>query len=305
MSGYVIRGKQIVCYLCGMIIVPTELPNRKSYSVRKKRFHIAEYTSSRDYALNDVLMSEHTIVYVLQGRKVIHIDGAEYEINSGELFLLPKGKYIMSEYLPQEGAFRSVMLFFNRHLISEILYAVGENMASLPPTHSGMPIHVIPCSPGLSRLYESLQEITSGEENIFQRELLELKIKELIYTLLATERTRVAVFSFLRQIYHSESHSIATVVNDNLYNKTSVEALAMLSCMSVSTFKREFTKEFGTSPIKYINDKRLEKALLLVRSTRQNIGDIAYECGFESYVHFSRCFKSKYGKTANEIRANM
>ena len=266
---------------------------------------MAEYTSSRDYAQNDVLMSEHVIVYILQGQKAINIEGMEYKINSGELFLLLKGKYVMSEYMPQEGEFRSIMLFFNRHLISEILHTVGENITLLPTTKSDLPVQIITCTPILSRLYESFQVITTGEENIFQRELLELKIKELIYTLLSTEKTRIPIFAFLRQIYNSENRSITTVVNDNLYNKTSVEALAMLCCMSVSTFKREFTKEFGTSPIKYINDKRLEKALLLVRNTRQNIGDIAYECGFESYVHFSRCFKTKYGKSANEIRANM
>lgn len=266
---------------------------------------MVEYTSSGDYALNDVLISEHTIVYILQGCKIISIEGTEYKINSGELFLLPKGKYVMSEYMPQEGEFRSVMLFFNRHLISEIFHAIGENAALLPTSKIKLPLQIITCTPILFHLYESLQVVTSGEENIFQRELLELKIKELIYTLLSTEQTRVPAFAFFRQIYNSGNHSIATVVNDNLYNKTSVETLAMLCCMSVSTFKREFTKEFGTSPIKYINDKRLEKAMLLVRNTRQNIGDIAYECGFESYVHFSRCFKTKYGKSANEIRANM
>lgn len=266
---------------------------------------MAEYTSSREYALNDVIMSEHAIVYILQGHKMITIDGKHYQVDSGELFLLPKGKYIMSEYLPQGGEFRSIMLFFNRHLIADILQVFIENITVLPANPPVSPVQILPGNTAISRLYDSLTGISSGEENVFARELLELKIKELIYLLLSTEQNRAPVFSFLRQIYYSANHSIAAVVNDNLYNKTSVEALAMLCYMSVSTFKREFTKEFGTSPIKYINDKRLEKALLLVRNTRQNIGDIAFECGFESYVHFSRCFKAKYDKSANEVRADM
>lgn len=249
-------------------------------------------------------MAEHAIVYIKRGCKMVMADGVEYKVARGELFMLPKGKYVMSEYIPGEGEdFQSIMLFFNQHLISDIIQLLGDRIPVQQIFDKEHLVQVIGNNAKIVRFYESFPDFTT--ESPFDKELLEIKIKELIYVLLSDNQSQRQIYSFLRHIYHLEGRSIAVVVNENLYNKTSLEALAMLCCMSVSTFKREFAKVFNASPIKWMNDKRLEKALLLVKNTSQPVGDIAYECGFENYTHFSRCFKDKYGKSANAIRADM
>lgn len=59
-----------------------------------------------------VLMTENAIVYIVKGNKEISIDGTTFSVAAGELFMLPQGKYAMSEYLPQNGEFKSIMLCF-------------------------------------------------------------------------------------------------------------------------------------------------------------------------------------------------
>ena len=286
-----------------MISVPQKLNNVCSYAIKKRRFHFVEYTSASTTYNNEVLMTENAIVYVVKGSKEISIDGTTFSVAAGELFMLPQGKYVMSEYLPQNGEFKSIMLFFNYRHIADILHNLFES-AALP--HTDKPssnVQILTATTKLSTLFTYLTEIDWSGSHSFAKELLDLKIKELIFTLLSDANTRSQTLLFLHQIQATESKNLVSVIHENLYERVSIATLAHRCHMSPSTFKREFQKEFHASPMQWINEKRLEKALLLIKNTPTPITDIAYECGFENYTHFSRRFKAKYGKPANDFRA--
>lgn len=286
-----------------MITVPQKLNNVCSYAIKKRRFHFVEYTSASTTANNEVLMTENAIVYIVKGNKEISIDGTTFSVAAGELFMLPQGKYAMSEYLPQNGEFKSIMLFFNYRHIADILHNLFES-AALPRTDkSSSNVQILTATTKLSALFTYLTEIDWSGSHSFAKELLDLKIKELIFTLLSDANTRSQTLLFLHQIQATESKNLVSIIHENLYDKVSIASLAHRCHMSTSTFKREFQKEFHASPMQWINEKRLEKALLLIKNTPTPITDIAYECGFENYTHFSRRFKAKYRKPANDFRA--
>jgi YesN/AraC family two-component response regulator len=52
----------------------------------------------------------------------------------------------------------------------------------------------------------------------------------------------------------------------------------------------------------YIEQQRLEKAHQLLRSSTESIQEIAQAIGFKDPAYFSRRFKLKFGKNANQIR---
>jgi AraC-like DNA-binding protein len=83
----------------------------------------------------------------------------------------------------------------------------------------------------------------------------------------------------------------------------SVEELAFLCNTSLSTFKRRFQKIYGTSPNKWILQKRMELAKHLLEHHHEKPGDIYYKIGYENHSSFSQSFKQVYGVTPRDFQS--
>lgn len=67
-------------------------------------------------------------------------------------------------------------------------------------------------------------------------------------------------------------------------------------------FRKLFSEVYGTSPRKYIIDKRLTEAYSLIENGDcDNLYSIAYTVGYDDPLYFSREFKRKYGFSPSEV----
>lgn len=64
---------------------------------------------------------------------------------------------------------------------------------------------------------------------------------------------------------------------------------------------RKVTTISGRSPVSFIRDIRLNKALSLIKENKYNLSEIALEIGYNSPSYFSKCFQDKYGIKASKI----
>ncbi len=87
--------------------------------------------------------------------------------------------------------------------------------------------------------------------------------------------------------------------------KLSVEQLAAQCGMSDTYFRRLFTAEFGTTPLKYINDLRLNYAKELLRSSYYTVEEIAERCGFNNINYFSFFIKKETGLSPLALRRSL
>jgi AraC-like DNA-binding protein len=74
----------------------------------------------------------------------------------------------------------------------------------------------------------------------------------------------------------------------------SLEEYARLCHRSLSSFKRDFQASFQEAPGKWLLRKRLDYSAALLRTSKMNITEIAFESGFEDVSHFSRVFKDRF-----------
>jgi AraC-like DNA-binding protein len=86
-------------------------------------------------------------------------------------------------------------------------------------------------------------------------------------------------------------------VHDHLDRHLTAEELAEKACMSRSTFYRYFRREFGVTPLQYVNRQRMERAQRLLRTDDQTVTDVSYDLGFDSVSHFITTFKKYVGVT--------
>jgi AraC-like DNA-binding protein len=74
--------------------------------------------------------------------------------------------------------------------------------------------------------------------------------------------------------------------------------------MSTSSFKREFEKQFQSSPGKWFQEKRLEHAAFLLYNKSKRPSDIYQEIGCENLSNFIQAFKLKFGNTPKKYQEN-
>jgi len=132
-------------------------------------------------------------------------------------------------------------------------------------------------------------------------DLLLLKMKEIVLLLFRSCHAKT-ISSLFYDLYSPRYVTISQVLESHLYSNLSINELADLAGLSLSTFKREFKKQFQDTPSNYLIEKRLEKAKELLLKTELSIGEICHEVGFKDIAHFSRSFKTKYKASPSSFR---
>jgi AraC-like DNA-binding protein len=82
-----------------------------------------------------------------------------------------------------------------------------------------------------------------------------------------------------------------------------IPALARIAHVSEAHFIRTFRATFGETPHRYLQRRRVERAMALLCSTDRSITDICMSVGFSSLGTFSRTFRDIVGQSPKEYRA--
>jgi AraC-like DNA-binding protein len=97
---------------------------------------------------------------------------------------------------------------------------------------------------------------------------------------------------------------IVKYIRENLDKDLSNKAIANVAYISEDYVGQFFKSLTGKNLQDYIENQRLERALMLLRTQPDNIQEIAHRVGFKDPAYFSRRFKMKFGSNANAIRQN-
>lgn len=148
------------------------------------------------------------------------------------------------------------------------------------------------------------------KDMVFEASREDDKSSEICDTLL-----RVVLLKLLRKIHFS------TEPNESFCDKTSKECAAIKRY--IDTHHKEnitlddlskhahiskyymihaFKKEYGISPIRYLQFRRIAESKLLLEETRMSAGQIAQILGFSSASQFSQCFKRLTTLSPSEFR---
>jgi AraC-like DNA-binding protein len=93
-------------------------------------------------------------------------------------------------------------------------------------------------------------------------------------------------------------------IRDNIEKKIAIEELAKFCCVTKDTLFRLFKKELKSSPVQYINRKKIEKAQLMMILEEKPIHEIAYSLSFNNISYFNRIFKASTGMAPQQYRQN-
>jgi AraC-like DNA-binding protein len=81
-----------------------------------------------------------------------------------------------------------------------------------------------------------------------------------------------------------------------------IRALARVADTSEAHFSRTFRATFGETPHRYLQRRRVERAMYLLRATDRDVTDVCFDVGFSSLGTFSRTFRDIVGETPSAFR---
>jgi AraC-like DNA-binding protein len=102
---------------------------------------------------------------------------------------------------------------------------------------------------------------------------------------------------------HHRLYKVIRYVATNYQQGLEVSDLAAQAGLSISQLQREFRREFGINPNRYIQEVRIGVARHLLKTTNLSMAAISEKCGYYDQSHFCRQFKSSTGLSPLNYRA--
>jgi AraC-like DNA-binding protein len=81
-----------------------------------------------------------------------------------------------------------------------------------------------------------------------------------------------------------------------------VAAIARVAHVSEAHFSRQFRTTFGETPHRYLQRRRVERAMELLRESDRPVTEICLDVGFNSLGTFSRTFRDIVGESPSAYR---
>ncbi len=81
-----------------------------------------------------------------------------------------------------------------------------------------------------------------------------------------------------------------------------IGTLAAIACLGEVPFIRTFRAAFGETPHRYLQRRRIERAMFVLRRTERSVTDVCLDVGFTSLGSFSRTFREIVCETPTAYR---
>lgn len=269
----------------------------------KEKLIIMRHRSDMGTTNSRIVLEQNLFSFLLEGRKRVQYAGTDVTINPDQFMLLSAGNCLMSEKIAAPGGcYDSILLFFDNDFLTDFFIRNPQSGKSLKSSSKEEPFLVFEKDAFLSNFIESLGLILTAGQPVTQ-ELKQVKLEELFVYI------SICFPEIINRLYKYNYDSdkdllIRQAVTANMFNSITVEEVAFLCNMTLSTFKRHFSRIYGTSPNKWFLTKRMEKAAQLLRQNHLIPSEIYQELGYENLSSFIKSFKQFYNTTPKQYQIN-
>jgi AraC-like DNA-binding protein len=280
-----------------------EMPHVLSHN---EDIYLVHYMQPQETEKVNVRVHMNLISLVLHGRKEIYHQSGKTVIEAGMGFFMKKGAYLMTERIAATGAnYEAItILFSDEWLLAEAASLLNLTTCTLQDKDTE-PLAVFAADALLRGLTAQLSAyFESGVDKKRLNALLPVKVRELLQVLLSSPGDT----GFSKQLQNIRSVAgpdLLKLMERHYKENLSLEQYAFLANYSLSTFKRKFSQAFHMPPRKWIQQRRLEEAYILLSKADRNVTEIAYEVGFESPAHFISSFKEYYHITPKQLQQQL
>ena len=254
-----------------------------------------DFKMTEDIIKSKVNLNMHMFSFLQVGKKQVHFADTSVLVDNSQSLLIKKGNCLWSELLDTEDIYYCKLLFFSEKRLKEF---ISKHLKKKNKTKISFSYFTIENDTYLNSYLNSLSTIMEAPA-AFIENLLTVKFEELLLYLV--NKYGEVFENYLFSLITDDISPLKKAVQNNLYTSLSLEEIAFLCNMSLSTFKRHFIKEYNESPGKWFRTERLLKAKELLIKEKLKPSEIYFDLGYNNLSNFSSAFKSEFGVNPSEI----
>ncbi len=237
---------------------------------------------------NQRLSSAHAISIVLNGALSIHTDeGLPLKVNPGQMVLLPKGLYMITDVIPIDRPFEAMVIFFEDDTLNWVLKDVPFH----EPISEFHEVASFDVDDPIRQFLKGL--IASHLSGGLINELVKIKLQE-FFLLMKNGQSSSLFIDKCQSLRKKGKRPLSSLMNESFDKPLTVEDFATLSGRSVTTFRRDFTRQFGISPKQWLIKMRLQKAKELLGSGNDKVATVSTLSGYTDLPHFIKSFQREF-----------
>lgn len=252
---------------------------------------VAEYTHCWEtWRELDYVPGCNKFYFICEGEGWLKIGDREFYPKPGELYLLPEG--VMQSYSAiSKNTFKKHWCHFTAKIGDKNLFDIIRLPCRVKITDRDYVANLF------TRL--SYNSKSSELDGIIRAKSLLLEIIAHYVENAVVEDIRLVESESTRKLNY-----IMDYIECNLGENITVEQLAAMLHFHPNYFIRFFKNHIGTSPIHYINKRKMEKAKNLLSIADMTVTEVAEELGYKDLFHFSKNFKAFTGFSPSEFKAS-
>jgi AraC-like DNA-binding protein len=262
---------------------------------------IIEYNSDKATINSRLKLRQNLFSFLLEGQKSVQYAEAKVTISPSQFLLLSSGNCLMTEKTAAAGGrYRSILFLFDNKVLADFFIRHPRPLLASIPKNKEVPYLVFDKDAFLINFIESLGFMLAYGQPLSD-EMQKVKLEELLLYL--SEHYPETIQLLRSASYQADADLIVRqAITANVYNAVTVEELAFLCHMSLSTFKRRFHRIYDTSPNKWLLEKRMQKAAQMLKQGECRASDIYVELGYENLSSFIQSFKQIHGITPKQYK---
>lgn len=263
---------------------------------------IFRYRTNEPAPRTKIMLEHNLLTFLLAGEKTVHFAGAQVTVKPHQFVMLAAGNCLMSEKMvgDHHKDYHSILIIFDIKLLTDFfdrhaaLLAKRANLSDCPP------FLLFEKDEFLVNFTRSLDVMLTDDEPI-HHELQKVKLEELFLYLAIRYPGQIQQIRNMK-IKADDELIVRQAVTSHIDSNVTVEELAFLCNMSLSSFKRRFALIYGNSPNRWLLKKRMERAAKMLRQDNRKASEIYYELGYENLSSFIQSFKQIYGITPKQYQ---
>jgi AraC-like DNA-binding protein len=242
----------------------------------------------------EYFIPEHFVMFLLKGSLKAFDGSKHYTMHPGDYFIARKNHLVRFTKFKENDHFLKIIITLDERFLK---YFFERHPCNIMPIAYGDSFLFVKENKLFNSYIRSLEPYYTGNAQLDQA-FADVKREELLLILLRSEPDLANIFFNFGM---PDKIDLEAYMNRNFRFNISLEKFAFLTGRSLSSFKRDFMKIFGTTPGNWLKKKRLEEAYFKITQQNQRPSDVYLEVGFEDLSHFSFAFKKAYGKAPTEI----
>lgn len=238
------------------------------------------------------------INYVKKGNCILHLDNESVTFREGEIMIITSN----INHLFEAGSEGTTLM--QLEFLPEIFSRFNWNAETDTNGSTLTPVFLFSEENRLIKIVNNVRIM-----RVVQRIVNELEAKSPYYQYLVVmyyAELLILIYRYMDEAYlpictnESLKKAIA-YIRLNYHEDININRVADHTGISERYLRILFSQHLNLSPLEYLNQIRINKAVELLRNTEMSVKEICFQCGFQSPQYFSRIFKQQMGVSPREM----